>query len=228
MPSATCTAATPCWPRRMTQIAADLAARPVADHRIIHVGDYIDRGPDSAGVIDAAGADDGEPTTASSALAAITTRCSPASSPTRTATGRSGSTMAATRRCGPTASRRAARCFGPRLSPTCRAACRSAARRPSRLPRRPAAHRPLRRLPVRPRRHPAGRAARRSRIREDLIWIREDFLWDGSDHGVVVVHGHTPAHAPEVHAEPHQHRHRRGLWRPAHLLALEGTDYRFL
>ena len=32
-------------------IAADLKARQVADHRIIHIGDYADRGPDSAGVI---------------------------------------------------------------------------------------------------------------------------------------------------------------------------------
>lgn len=32
-------------------IAADLARRPVADWRIVHVGDYVDRGPDSAGVI---------------------------------------------------------------------------------------------------------------------------------------------------------------------------------
>jgi len=34
-----------------TRIADDLAARPVSDHRIIHIGDYADRGPDSAGVI---------------------------------------------------------------------------------------------------------------------------------------------------------------------------------
>jgi serine/threonine protein phosphatase 1 len=34
------------------RIADDLAARPVADWRIIHVGDYVDRGPDSKGVID--------------------------------------------------------------------------------------------------------------------------------------------------------------------------------
>lgn len=32
-------------------IARDLEARPVADHRIVHCGDYVDRGPDSAGVI---------------------------------------------------------------------------------------------------------------------------------------------------------------------------------
>ena len=35
-----------------TMIAADLADSPVDDHRIIHVGDYIDRGPDSAAVIE--------------------------------------------------------------------------------------------------------------------------------------------------------------------------------
>ncbi|MEX2520256.1 MAG: metallophosphoesterase [Paracoccaceae bacterium] len=32
-------------------IEADLAARPVAEHAVVHVGDYVDRGPDSAGVI---------------------------------------------------------------------------------------------------------------------------------------------------------------------------------
>jgi serine/threonine protein phosphatase 1 len=33
-------------------IAADLAARPSPDHRIVHIGDYADRGPNSAGVIE--------------------------------------------------------------------------------------------------------------------------------------------------------------------------------
>ena len=32
-------------------VAADLAARPVAQPLLLHVGDYIDRGPDSAGVV---------------------------------------------------------------------------------------------------------------------------------------------------------------------------------
>jgi serine/threonine protein phosphatase 1 len=32
-------------------IAADLAARPVAHSALIHLGDYVDRGPDSAGVL---------------------------------------------------------------------------------------------------------------------------------------------------------------------------------
>src|SRR5437016_10421249 len=33
-------------------IAEDLAARPVGDHRIVHIGDYGDRGPDTAAVIE--------------------------------------------------------------------------------------------------------------------------------------------------------------------------------
>jgi serine/threonine protein phosphatase 1 len=33
------------------RIAADLAARPVGDATVVHLGDYVDRGPDSAGVI---------------------------------------------------------------------------------------------------------------------------------------------------------------------------------
>ena len=32
-------------------IAEDLAARPVADAVLVHLGDYVDRGPDSAGVV---------------------------------------------------------------------------------------------------------------------------------------------------------------------------------
>ncbi len=34
------------------KIAADLVARPVDDHRLIHLGDYVDRGPNSAAVIE--------------------------------------------------------------------------------------------------------------------------------------------------------------------------------
>ena len=33
-------------------IQSDLAANPPADWRVVHVGDYVDRGPDSRGVID--------------------------------------------------------------------------------------------------------------------------------------------------------------------------------
>lgn len=34
------------------EIARDLAARPVSEAQVVHLGDYVDRGPDSAGVIE--------------------------------------------------------------------------------------------------------------------------------------------------------------------------------
>lgn len=44
-------------------IRADLQDRPVASHVIVHLGDYVDRGPDNAGVLDflIRGEDAGEP-----------------------------------------------------------------------------------------------------------------------------------------------------------------------
>ena len=36
--------------------------------------------------------------------------------------------------------------------------------------------------------------------KEDLLWIREPFLGSKKDHGAVVVHGHTPVQAPVVRA----------------------------
>ena len=63
---------------------------------------------------------------------------------------------------------------------------------------------------------------------EDLLWIREPFLESRADHGKVVVHGHTPAVAPEVRAN------RIGIDTGAvyggvlTALVLEGTGRRFL
>lgn len=34
--------------------------------------------------------------------------------------------------------------------------------------------------------------------REDLIWIRDEFLRSTADHGCTVVHGHTPVSYPEI------------------------------
>lgn len=34
---------------------------------------------------------------------------------------------------------------------------------------------------------------------DDLMWIRDEFLNDTTDHGHLVVHGHTPVEAPEHH-----------------------------
>ena len=50
----------------------------------------------------------------------------------------------------------------------------------------------------------------------DLRWIREPFLFDETDHGFVVVHGHTISDEVEERPEPDRHRHRRLSDRRAH------------
>lgn len=37
----------------------------------------------------------------------------------------------------------------------------------------------------------------RAQIEDDLLWMRKPFLDDARDHGILVVHGHTPVKAPD-------------------------------
>jgi serine/threonine protein phosphatase 1 len=62
----------------------------------------------------------------------------------------------------------------------------------------------------------------------DLIWIRDEFLFDGRDHGLVVIHGHTPANQPEV--RPTRIIVDTGAVFGGTLtcLVLEGTEFQFL
>jgi serine/threonine protein phosphatase 1 len=62
----------------------------------------------------------------------------------------------------------------------------------------------------------------------DLTWIREGFLDSDSDFGAVVVHGHTPAHEPEL--RPNRINIDTGavLGGPLTCLVLEGADRRFI
>lgn len=62
----------------------------------------------------------------------------------------------------------------------------------------------------------------------DLIWIREEFLESDVDFGAVVVHGHTPQPEPEV--RPNRINIDTGAVFSGSLtcLVLEGTSYRFL
>lgn len=62
----------------------------------------------------------------------------------------------------------------------------------------------------------------------DLRWIREGFLDDPSDHGVVVVHGHTIVQAPEE--RPNRIGLDTGAYKTGVLTAigLEGTERWFL
>ncbi|WP_428482567.1 metallophosphoesterase family protein [Pyruvatibacter mobilis] len=63
---------------------------------------------------------------------------------------------------------------------------------------------------------------------EDLMWIRDEFLQADGDFGKVVVHGHTPEEEPVVR------RNRIGVDTGAYItgtltaLVLDGQDYRFL
>ena len=62
----------------------------------------------------------------------------------------------------------------------------------------------------------------------DLRWIREPFLFDDTDHGFVVVHGHTIS--PEVQELPNRIGIDTGAYRTGVLtaLAIEGTSRWFL
>jgi serine/threonine protein phosphatase 1 len=61
-------------------------------------------------------------------------------------------------------------------------------------------------------------------VQSDLRWIREPFLLDDTDHGCVVVHGHTIS--PEVEERPNRIGIDTGAYRSGVLtaLAIEGSD----
>ena len=63
---------------------------------------------------------------------------------------------------------------------------------------------------------------------EDLLWIREEFLYSDVDFGHVVVHGHTPATEPEVF--PNRIGIDTGAYYTDRLtcVVLEGESRRFL
>ncbi len=63
---------------------------------------------------------------------------------------------------------------------------------------------------------------------QDMLWIRERFLADDRDHGVIIVHGHSPTDAPELR------RNRIGVDTLAYdsgrltAVGLEGTERWFI
>ncbi len=169
-------------------IAADLAARPVSDPLLVHVGDYVDRGPDSAGVVRLLAAGDPIPGV-----------------PTVNLMGNHERTMIdALEGIGPSATdwmisggREALASWGgdpdaPRTT------------WPAHVPPDDMAF--LRGLALR---HQVGGylfvhagirpgVALSAQTEQDMITIRNSFLYSEQDFGVVVVHGHTPRIAPEI------------------------------
>ena len=63
---------------------------------------------------------------------------------------------------------------------------------------------------------------------DDLLWIREDFLLCEDDFGKVIVHGHTPVLEPEV--RPNRINIDTGAYATGRLtcLVLEGDEVRFI
>ena len=177
------------------KVAADLAGVRSADYRLIHRGDYVDRGPDSAAVVERLvrlKLDDRAPS-----FSAATTRnsCLPSSH------ARARWRGLARQRC----RRDACELWGlvvrrlhgdfTALGAALRGRAARQATANSLVPPTLSAcfgdfffcH-----AGVRP-----GVALDRQRP-DDLIWIREDFLESRADFGVVVIHGHTPVAEPEV------------------------------
>ena len=57
---------------------------------------------------------------------------------------------------------------------------------------------------------------------DDRLGIRQSFLASEQDFGVIVVHGHSAESVPGDQAKPYRHRHRRGERRQADLRGVRG------
>lgn len=175
------------------QIRAEIDRDQPADWRIVHLGDYVDRGPDSAGVLDFL-----IDATADPRIAALAgnhdegfLRFLADAEDHGLFSGFGGAATAASY--GATAD------F---TGPQARAATRAAL-----LATMPEAHRAF--LAGLPDRHACGDyflvhagvkpgVALVRQKREDLLWIRREFLDWPDPFDAVIVHGHTPSPAPQL------------------------------
>ena len=207
------------------KIAADLAAAPPRDHRIIHVGDYGDRGADTAGVI--------------RRLIALT------AGDARVICLRGNHDqllldfLAAPEEWGAmflgNGGKQTLRSYGVSnrgLNYTTLAARAVAAIPPehTRFPRGPRRRRrgSATISSVTRASGPACRSTQQSA--DDLIWIREAFLPDRREHDAVIVHGHTVTcgETPEVHPNRIAIDTGAVFGGPLTCLVLEEASHRFL
>jgi serine/threonine protein phosphatase 1 len=205
-------------------IATDLVWRPVADHRIIHVGDYTDRGPDSAGVVER--------------LVELTAR------DTRVLCLRGNHDQKLLDFLAhPAEAAPAFFSFGGKAtlkSYDVNARGQNYDGLGRQLAEKiPAAHRAfLAQLPYSVRFgdyffcHAGIRpdVPLEAQTPDDLMWIRDGFLGDASDFGVVVVHGHTVTETLKPEIKPNRVDIDTGavFGGPLTCLVLEGTEMRFL
>lgn len=59
---------------------------------------------------------------------------------------------------------------------------------------------------------------------EDLLWIRQEFLRDERDHGALIVHGHTPVDAPDLRPNRLNLDTGAGYGRPLSIAVFEGDE----
>jgi len=172
------------------KIAADLAQRPIDHPTILHLGDYVDRGPDSAATIAAIAG--------SEAVASGVRRLNLMGNHEQMMLEALETTDTATiERWLDNGGEASLESWG--IPPSAQPAEWSAlvpARDLAFLRRLPLTHRAGGYLFVHAGLRP-GRPIERQSI-EDLLWIREPFLSFNGDFGAVVVHGHTPRDEPEL------------------------------
>ncbi|GAA4220813.1 serine/threonine protein phosphatase 1 [Sagittula marina] len=65
-------------------------------------------------------------------------------------------------------------------------------------------------------------------VEDDMVWIRDEFLKDTRDHGALVVHGHTPVDAPELHANRLNLDTGAGKGHPLSVAVFEGEEISIL
>jgi serine/threonine protein phosphatase 1 len=169
-------------------IAADLAARPVTAATLLHVGDYVDRGPDSAGAVKLLMA--GPPP----GLRAVNLIGNHEAMMLAALAGNDPGAVGHWLINGAAASLASWGVSVEDPPQAWRAAVPAAHR--AFLGRLVLHHRAGEYLFVHAGIRPGVPIARQTR--EDLLWMREPFLSHRGDLGCVVVHGHTPVREPQV------------------------------
>ena len=171
-----------------SEIAADLAIRPVEESLLIHLGDYVDRGPDSAGVVgllhgravpQVSRRIDLQGNHEAMMLAALTGKPDPAA----LWFDNGGSATLES--------------YGVPHDALCDEWSHSVpAAHQHWIGSRPLTHQEGGYLFVHAGIRPGRKIARQTA--DDLLWIREPFLSSQDRHPFVVVHGHTPGARPDI------------------------------